>query len=177
MRWNKNGINSVLPLLIVEFDFIFIFINDDDCDWAQRNQTINMRCTWAHFQHHHRGSNRLSVWRSSLLCVPGSLVHLNYIISFRINDDAFHSFAPSLKREIAHPTYECLCAYFHLFKLKTFPSMLHISHFPLSAFAKWIVVNFLLENLWVIRHYFIINFSSYYWMDNKLKLKSNTLAA
>lgn len=129
MRWNKNGINSVLPLLIVEFDFIFIFINDDDCDWAQRNQTINMRCTWAHFQHHHRGSNRLSVWRSSLLCVPGSLVHLNYIISFRW-------WCISLFRSISQ-TWDCtsniwmLMCLFPSFQTEDFSK--HASYFAFSS--------------------------------------------
>lgn len=70
MRWNKNGINGVLLLFIVEFDFIFIFFNDDDCDWTQRNDKYAPYVS-GHFQHDQRVES--VEYGAHRYCVPGFL--------------------------------------------------------------------------------------------------------
>lgn len=124
---------------IVEFDFIFIFINDD-CDWTQRNDKY-VHCMWAHFQHQRV---EFVVWRSCcILSILFFFIFVNYIIS------SYQWWYISLfwsSLSLAHPTIYFdtarMHAYadFHLFKLQIFPSILHFSFYLLS---KWRSCKFL----------------------------------
>lgn len=131
----------------------------------ERFETINMRCVCE------RTFNIISavqngwVWRSSLIeylvaCTSELHHFVPYVdtilcISLATLSTLHLSFCLSCLR------IRQICRFkacVQLLKLKCFPSILHfliniiLLHF-LSRYAKWIVVNFWLENLWVISKY------------------------
>lgn len=139
----------------VEFDFIFIFINDD-CDWTQRNDKY-AHCMWAHFQHRRVES---VVWRSCGICelhhiIISMMMHftLSILSLTRSSNNIFWLRSP----------HECMRMLISIFSNCKFFQAYFI--FLIFSFKEKTgeVVNFTLENLCAIRHYFIIKLYCCCW--------------
>lgn len=184
MRWNKNGINSVLPLFIVEFDFIFIFINVDDCDWTQRNDKYALyvralSTSSARVESVEYGAHRYcGTWVS---CIS----ELHHIISYqRWCISLFRDGALSLSRLHIEQYFESTHVCYTILLISIFSSwglfqalFISTSIYLFLSLCRMNSSKFLVGKFMGNSSLFYYKISSHYWMDNKLKLKSNTLAA